>query len=61
VSVQGEPVDSEKWRVTVTTVQLKQRLALLELLEENKQFVAKLPAKPLVSVVKIRRVVGRLA
>jgi hypothetical protein len=47
--------------VAMTMVQLKQRLALLEMLEENKQFVDKLPAKPLVSVVKIRRVVGRLA
>jgi hypothetical protein len=45
----------------MTMVQLKQRLALLEMLESNKQYVAKLPAKPLVSVVKIRRVVGRLA
>jgi hypothetical protein len=51
--------ESEGW--PMTTVQLKQRLALLEMLEENKQYVAKLPAKPLVSVVKIRRVVGRLA
>jgi hypothetical protein len=45
----------------MTMVQLKQRLALLEMLEANRQYVAKLPVKPMVAMVKIRRVVGRLA